>query len=153
MSIRYAQVEDALEIKQLVTGLSHFYLENPTHALPAWFAETLEKAAFEQRLSSTQFVNLVYVNHTGIVGYLSIKGGDHLYHLFVAASEQGKGIASALWREARTLIGFERCTLRSSLYAIPVYERFGFKMAGAAANKDGIGFQPMEWRRELVAMP
>lgn len=37
-------------------------------------------------------------------------------------------------------------TVRSSLVAVPVYERFGFTIAGPAAEKDGFGYQPMALR-------
>jgi predicted GNAT family N-acyltransferase len=41
-----------------------------------------------------------------------------------------------------------RFTLRSSLYAVPIYKRFGFSESGPVGTKDGISFQPMELRRE-----
>jgi predicted GNAT family N-acyltransferase len=36
--------------------------------------------------------------------------------------------------------------VRSSIHAVPVYEKFGFVIKGPVSVKDGIAFQPMELR-------
>ncbi len=72
-----------------------------------------------------------------------MRGGCHLFHLFVAETHQGKGISRALWNYAISGAKPKEYTLRSSLYAIPVYQRFGFTEYGAVEQKEGIVFQPM----------
>jgi ribosomal protein S18 acetylase RimI-like enzyme len=146
MKIRPATQEDVPAISELVASLSHYYLDDPSASLPAWFASTLTDSAFASRLASTDFLNYVYVQSNTVVGYVSVKGRSHLYHLFVAKSQQGQGIARQLWRHA---LGFCRgnVTVRSSIYAVPVYQRFGFAVAGPAGTKEGIAFQPMELAR------
>ncbi|MFC3852235.1 GNAT family N-acetyltransferase [Salinispirillum marinum] len=147
MNIRRTMVEDAAEIKELVSSLSHFYLEDRNSVLPEWFSNTLELSEFERRLSSEEFSSFVYSIDNVIIGYISIKDLSHLYHLFVAEGHQGKGIAKALWEYATSESGINVCTVRSSMFAVPVYRRFGFKESEAAMSKDGISFQPMRLER------
>ena len=144
MKIRHAVVDDASEIKNLVSSLSHYYLaDKDSSVLPEWFSATLATSEFEQRLSSENFSNFVYSVDNVIVGYISIKDKSHLYHLFVAENHQGKGISKALWSHATSDTGISVYTVRSSLFAVPIYKRFGFNESEPAAAKDGIGFQPM----------
>ncbi len=144
MSIRKAEISDAAKIKDLVSSLSHFYLKDKYGSLPPWFSETLEISEFQTRLSNTEFINFVYLVNNSIIGYISVKGKSHLYHLFVSEEYQGKGISKRLWSHAMSTLGSSIYSVRSSIYAIPVYESFGFKISEVASTKDGIGFQPME---------
>ncbi len=144
MSICKAQVSDASEIKELVSSLSNFYLEEKSSSLPSWFLKTLELSEFEQRLSSDEFANFVYLDNNSIAGYISIKGKNHLYHLFVGERHQGKGISKKLWNYAISNIASDHYTVRSSVYAVPVYKKFGFRESGPLESKDGISFQAME---------
>lgn len=146
--IREANVADAPSIKTLVESLSHYYLNEEVSddqdvLLPLWFANTLTISQFENRLSSSNFANFVYVKQGQVVGYLSIKEKHHLYHLFVAQAHQRKGLSKKLWNHALSVVGGHDYTVRSSLYAVPIYRQFGFKESGPAASKEGIGFQPM----------
>ena len=144
MSIQKAGVADAEEIKVLVSSLSHFYLEDQSAALPDWLSATLTTSAFVNRLSSADFDNFVYIKNDSIVGYLSFKEQSHVYHFFVSEDHHGEGISRALWRHATSLITADVYTVRSSIYAVPVYKRFGFKVVEPAASKDGVGFQLMQ---------
>ncbi len=146
MSIRVANKYDVSNICSLVSSLSHFYLESCEMELPNWFAETLTTEAFLSRIQSDEYLNFVYEVQGEVVGYLALKGNSHLYHLFVSESYQGKGISRCLWSHAITKCIAEIYTLRSSLFAVPIYKKFGFKVVGEAGEKDGIGFQPMELR-------
>jgi GNAT superfamily N-acetyltransferase len=147
VNIRKASIDDAIKIKDLVSSLSHFYLEGDNTLLPGWFSDTLEISEFENRLMSEDFINLVCVLNEEIVGYISIKGSSHIYHLFVAEQHQGKGISKELWNRATSGLDVGVYTVRSSIFAVPVYKSFGFKASGAIASKDGIQFQPMEFVR------
>jgi predicted N-acetyltransferase YhbS len=143
VDIRLAKVEDAPKIRALVCSLSHYYLKDKHSDLPPWFSKTLEIDEFKRRVSSADFLTFVCTDGASIVGYISFKGSNHLYHLFVAESHQGIGLAKKLWRHAVSKIGGGTYTVRSSIYAIPVYESFGFIKSEPEACKDGIGFQPM----------
>ena len=83
-----------------------------------------------------------------LVGVAGIRDAAHLYHLFVAESFQGRGIAAQLWeiasREALADGNPGRFTVNSSPYARALYERLGFVATGEPQVKDGIAFLPME---------
>ncbi|WP_299198695.1 GNAT family N-acetyltransferase [uncultured Amphritea sp.] len=144
MSIRIAVESDVLQIADLVASLSHFYLDEPGQELPFWFRESITEAAFAARVSSPEYLNFVFEEAGVLIGYISIKGGNHLYHLFVAEAFQGRGISRLLWLHAKERSQSKSFSLRSSLYAVPVYKRFGFVESGPVGSKDGISFQPME---------
>lgn len=113
-------------------------------ALPGWLSSTLSIKEFENRIKSNDFTNLVYEKNNSIIGYISIKNKQHIYHLFVSEEQQRKGIAKELWEKAKKLCLRKKYTVRSSLYALPVYEYFGFKKIGKVEMKDNIQFQEME---------
>lgn len=146
MSIQAANEHNVPDICNLVKSLSYFYLENAESELPSWFSETLTQNAFLKRIQSDEYHNLIYEIEGEIAGYLSLKDNSHLYHLFVSKTHQGKGISRCLWNHVMKECKSEIYTLRSSLFAVPIYEKFGFKVVGEAGEKEGIGFQPMELR-------
>ncbi len=143
MNIRDAQVDDVLVIRNLVSSLSYFYLESSVQPLPEWFLNTLAHAEFERRILSDKFNNYVCCDNDEIVGYISLKDRNHLYHLFVSEKYQGKGIAKALWNHILVTSQADSYIVRSSMYAVPVYKRFGFIESGRVMSKEGISFQPM----------
>ena len=154
-AITLATKADALPLSVLVNGLSHYYLdapklEAPKAQLPDWLSDTLSEAAFTARIAEPSYINLVCkfkdeVSGSEVIqGYMSIKDQSHIYHLFVAEAFQGKGIAKQLWNHARALTQSKSFTVRSSLFAVPVYKQFGFVEAEEVGCKDGVSFQPMK---------
>ncbi len=144
MLIRPAAPCDAQAIEYLVQSLSAYYLQDTHASLPAWFADTLTMPAFEQRLASADYNNYVCCKGDTIVAYLALKNGNHIYHLFVAKAHHGQGIARALWQHVLQPHPAKRYTVRSSLFAVPIYQRFGFIVCEPVIVKDGIGYQPMQ---------
>ena len=143
--IKRATASHAKAIKSLIESLSHFYLSDENQVLPAWFSETLELSAIQERLESNGYLHLIATVEGKLAGYIAFRGSDHLYHLFVDESYQGRGIAKALWQEALNETKASKVTLRSSVFAIPVYRSFGFVESSERAEKDGIAYQPMIW--------
>lgn len=146
MSIRRASQTDIEQIARLVRSLASYYLDNPNSALPSWLEETLTEEAFKTRVSSSDYLNFVYEDGGSVVGYISVKQSGHLYHLFVSEKYQGKGISRLLWDHILKNSECKTFSARSSLYAIPIYKRFGFYESGTIETKDGVSFQPMELR-------
>jgi len=144
MSIRSATPRDIKQISLLVTSLAHFYLNNSENNIPDWLSNTLTQKAFLTRIRSDEYVNFVYERQEKIIAYISIKKPNHLYHLFVSEHFQGKGIARLLWQHILNTGQYSTFTLRSSVYAIPIYKRFGFCEIGSLDTKDGVCFQSME---------
>jgi GNAT superfamily N-acetyltransferase len=79
---------------------------------------------------------------------VAVRDTTHLYHLFVRQEFQGRGLSRELWQHAKeaAIAAGNRCgfTVNSSPYAVPVYERFGFKATGPRIETHGIAFVPME---------
>ncbi len=145
MNIRQVKKEDITQIKTMVQKLSHFYLADDVAELPSWLAATLETQAFAMRLNDTAFMHWVCVHESQVIGYIAMKNKNHLYHLFVAQEHQGQGIAKQLWATAMEACVSPTYTLRSSLFAVPVYESFGFVKTGSVDVKEGVQFQAMDW--------
>jgi len=144
MFIREATIDDVHEIRQLVLSLSHFYLKEKNEDLPLWFSNSLSLDEFISRIGNDQFLSFVFEKDNEIIGYISLKNETHIFHLFVSESFQKQGIASKLWEHAKTLTKKEKYTVRSSEFAVPVYQHFGFKEIGVRTVKDGLMFQTME---------
>jgi GNAT superfamily N-acetyltransferase len=92
-----------------------------------------------------------------IVGFVGVRGNTHLYHLFVAAPLQRRGIGRRLWEVAK-----HECeaagqrgpfTVNASDNAVPVYERWGFRRAGPPRSSNGIVYNPMELRTLSALLP
>jgi GNAT superfamily N-acetyltransferase len=157
MSIRIAHAEDVKEIATLVRSLSHYYLPQKISSaqdsstkslsakrLPSWLLNTLAEEQFLQRINSDEYSNYVYCIDDEIVGYIAMKESSHLYHLFISEAYQGNGIAHKLWKHVGKNSSAEKYTVRSSLYAVPVYKKWGFVETDSIKEKDGIRFQAME---------
>jgi GNAT superfamily N-acetyltransferase len=100
-----------------------------------------------------------------VVGYGELRGRDHvpggvdhLTLLFTAPGRLRQGIgrllldalvAAALERRP----GLDSLTLNASSYAIPAYERLGFRATGAAASRNGMTSTPMRQGLESRASP
>jgi len=98
-------------------------------------------------LASERYRYLLAYSDSQLAGFIAIRDGSHLFHLFVERSHQRQGIARRLWERAfRELCapssdgGF---TVNSSLSAVPVYEAFGFVPAASIQSMHGISFLPM----------
>ncbi len=148
MLIREAVQQDIEQVRALVASLQHFYLRDRNSKLPAWFESTLSIEAYEERFTGAAYKNFVYEHDQRVVAYISIKDAQHLYHLFVSEKYQGQGLSRKLWEHVKEQCPQKKYTLRSSIYAVPVYKQFGFIESGSVDEKDGIRFQAMHLSKE-----
>ena len=99
-----------------------------------------------------------FVYHAAIVdgvlaGFIGVRGGTHVFHLFVDAAFQRRGIARALWDVARAAAlmpghpGF--FTVNSSNFAVPFYASLGFERT-APMQVDKVRYNPMRLSVPLV---
>ena len=83
-----------------------------------------------------------------LVGVIAIRDTTHVHHLFVAPEFRRQGVAAKLWEHAKKdaiALGNKACfSVRSSEHAVPVYERFGFYVAGNRTEKEGVIFALMK---------
>jgi GNAT superfamily N-acetyltransferase len=99
-----------------------------------------------------------YVYHAAIVdgvlaGFIGVRGGTHVYHLFVDAAYQRRGIARALWDAARVAAlvpGHPGVfTVNASNVAVPFYASVGFERT-APMQVDKVRYNPMRLSTALV---
>jgi GNAT superfamily N-acetyltransferase len=145
MLIRKARLTDSKALARLVYSLSHFYLQKESDQLPDWFVKPLTEQAFISRLHSQNYTTLICELDSEIVGYVSMKASSHLHHLFVMEKHHGKGIARKLWESVTDMCPSDTYSLRSSMFAVPVFTKFGFEESGDVSEKEGIQFQPMKY--------
>lgn len=80
------------------------------------------------------------------VGLVDIRDNYHICLFFVDRPQQNKGIGRALFEEMkrRTVsAGSSTFEVYASLYAVPIYEKFGFVKTSGIQLKNGIRFVEM----------
>src|SRR5262245_4244634 len=132
--IRPAVDTDARGISALIYSQLHHRTPTPTGPPPPDFWASFAPETIRGYIGSTKYRYLVALIEEKIVGVLGIREGQCILHLFVADSYQRRGIAGALWGRAKSELlaadGGLTMMVNSSIYAVPVYERFGFKVIG-----------------------
>ena len=136
--IRTATIDDADAISRLVASLAQHFLEDPDAAAVQPFLATLTPAATAQRIASSDFRHYVAEDESGVCGVIALRGGSHVSHLFVREDRHRRGIARALWTHAKALSGHDAFTVRSSLFAEPVYARLGFVREAPPRTDNGV---------------
>jgi GNAT superfamily N-acetyltransferase len=148
MSIRKATINDAVGIRSLILSAaepqtnSDFNKEGIVH-----FKESLELKAIKERIQNKKYLMLCFVKEYKIVGIIAIFKKEKLSQLFVDSNSRKLNIAKQLWSAANEICiaqgGNGNYWVKSSTMAIPVYERFGFRLDSAQQNTDGIIFHTM----------
>lgn len=145
-SIRQATPLDAVAVSCLVADLAHYFVADSTSVGP--FLAGLKASSYAERIASPNFVHYLAEDVRGPCGIISLRDHSHVYHLFVRRDAHGQGIARALWEHAKALSSSSRFTVNSSLFAVPVYEHFGFVAKDSPQAANGLAFVPMEHARE-----
>ena len=147
MIIRSAAVEDAVRISELIKNVARFFTLHPRGEGAEDFLKTIEPESIRSYITAKNFIYLVAMINEELAGVIAIRDYNHVYHLFVAPQYQRQGIAKTLWKKAKEKAisagKVESFTVNSTLYAVPVYQRFGFKPVGPRVEKNGIAFIPM----------
>lgn len=150
LEIKEAKFSDSSEIGELIRVLSEKFITqefNPKarkHFLSSNDGDSVKKnmdSGFSYHIAT----------HLGkIVGVVGMKERSHLYHLFVAEEYQGAGLARKLWEKALNESiesgNIKIVTVNSSNNAIGFYKKLGFKQTGPMIEKDGIQYNPMEYK-------
>jgi GNAT superfamily N-acetyltransferase len=83
-----------------------------------------------------------------IAGFIAIRERKHLFHMFVGARWQRRGLSRKLWEVARAAaidVGASgQFTVNASNFAVPVYEAMGFVRTAPMQCVKGLFFNPME---------
>jgi len=149
-NIREAKFNDSSEIGELIRVLAEKFITHEfdskarTHFLSANDGNSVEKNM------KSGFSYHVAADRGRIVGVVGVKNKSHLYHLFVAEDSQGKGLARKLWERALRELTSEGdtrvVTVNSSNDAIGFYKKLGFNQTGPVIEKEGIQYNPMEYK-------
>jgi GNAT superfamily N-acetyltransferase len=111
------------------------------------FLRYVEPGALAQRAQADHFV-WVAVAHDEIVGMVEVRDHNHVSLFFVDARYHRRGIGRELIQRALDTCRHNRQNLQqidvnSSPYAVPVYQKLGFRQTGAEQVENGIRFIPM----------
>ena len=146
IALRKAAPADAEAISALATALAPYFLADPDRPEDAaFFFTTITPEAIRGYLEGGFSYHLAEADGA-LAGLIGIRGGSHVYHLFVDERFHRRGVAARLWERARNAAdASDRFTVNASRYAVPVYRRFGFVAEGPEMVQDGVAFQPMAW--------
>jgi GNAT superfamily N-acetyltransferase len=150
IEIRVATVDDAPRISGLLTALAEEFIvrdlstEGRLHLLAHFGVSEIEN-----RLKASEYRFQVAEDGAVLAGVIAVRAATHLQYLFVARSHQRTGLARRLWELARgdAILGgnaLGRFTVNASGYAVPAYERLGFRCVGPVRESNGVRFQAME---------
>jgi len=168
MIIRKAKLDDVNEISQLITKLVIKYIlptcseeggqlilnsmspNSLSNYIAAGYeyhvAELSEELSGE--LSGELSEELSEELNGELIGVIGMKENAHLYHLFVADSQQGKGLSRTLWEQAKDVClangNDGKFTVNSALNATAVYLKFGFVPVSGIRERSGVKDMPME---------
>jgi GNAT superfamily N-acetyltransferase len=147
MEFRVGSPADAEAIASLIATFQSELTDDPSGAGADEFFASVSVQAEREYLASERYWYLLAYSDSTLAGFIAIRDGSHLFHLFVERSHQRQGIARRLWERALEKLcapgsdgGF---TVNSSLSAMPVYQAFGFFPAGSVQRMHGISFLPM----------
>lgn len=148
LSIRTATALDAGIISNLVLSAS-LSVKDQDFTDQGWalFERTNTVESVRKRFESSRYFALI-LDVDGIpVGYIAIVDFEKIDHMFVLPDYRNMGIATRLWHSAQEVCQENGNTsyfwVRSSSYAMPVYESFGFCLSGERQVSNGISFQLM----------
>src|SRR6476646_11052867 len=135
MEIRSGSPSDAEAIARLIASFQSDLTDKPSGVGAEQYLASVSVQAEREYLASERYRYLLAYSDSQLAGFIAIRDGSHLFHLFVERTHQRQGIARRLWERALR----ELCapgsdgafTVNSSLSAVPVYQAFGFVPAGS----------------------
>lgn len=148
LTIRKAHSADASQISELIFKVAHSFNSSASGEVAPWLLASITPSAVAGNIGDPKYSYLVGFMGQTLAGVIALHDTTHVHHLFVAPEFHRQGVAAKLWQRAKTdaiaLGNSGGFSVRSSEFAVPVYERFGFRVIGARAEKGGIAFVPMK---------
>lgn len=148
--IRPAAWADAGPISALLKELSTFFLAaQDDAAAAAYFAHT-SPLRIQENIAARDRALFVAEIDGQFAGFIALKDWRHVVQFFIAPRFQARGVGRALWNHAYAAIRrqgpLQDITVRASVFAVPVYGRFGFEITGERTTQKGLTFVPMVLR-------
>lgn len=148
MDIRIGLPSDAEAVAGLIASFQSELTDDPSGTGAERFLASVSVEAEREYLASTRYRYLLAFSGCELAGFIAIRDGSHLFHLFVGRAHQRQGLGRQLWqqalRELCTPNGEGVFTVNSTLRAVPVYRSFGFTPVGSPQSVHGISFLPMQ---------
>lgn len=144
MQFRPATIEDAAALSALIRRFAPDFTVSPDGSGAELFLESITANALAGYIADPRYRFYAAFDGADLAGFIAIRDGSHLFHLFVAPEFQRRGLATRLWQLATASGTSKAFTVNSTRFAVPVYERFGFVQSGPPAEKHGICFVPMQ---------
>ena len=144
--IRDAVAEDADALSALIGSTSLACCFDAAHPCPDWYLERIGPERIRASIGAPGTAWFVAVREGHVLGVLAIADARHVRYFFVDPALHRTGVGGTLWRHAtrRGAIGRDTAlSVRSSLVAVPVHERLGFRADGPAAEFRGMAYLPM----------
>src|SRR6266513_1288786 len=147
MEFRAGSPPDADAIARLIASFQSELTDDPSGAGAEAYLASVSAQAEREYLTSPRYRYLLAYAGSQLAGFIAIRDGSHLFHLFVERAHQRPGLARVLWERALHELGPPEShgafTVNSSLSAVPVYQAFGFAPAGSLQSVHGISFLHM----------
>lgn len=147
LTFRRADAADAPAISALIASVMHYMTLRPDGQGAETFKASLAPAAIAGYIAAPAYHYQVALLRDQVVGVVALRERCHVFHLFVAPAFHHRGFGRQLWQSARAAsIAAGHAgdiTVNSSVYAAPMYRRFGFADAGPRVEQNGIAYIPM----------
>jgi len=147
-TIKSATVADAAAISKLISKVVPLYITDDflTEEAAQHFLQSVTTEAISNYLQNAYHYWLA-VQENQLLGLIGIKENRHIFHLFVSPTAHRKGIASALWQQAKAQAiqhgDKGNFTVFSSAFAKPIYQKWGFQESQDCLIKNGLRSFPM----------
>ena len=146
---REAEISDFRAISNLANRVFDKYV-GPSYSQQGCtvFHKFMEPEAILERYKSGNFPLWVAIVGEEIIGIIGLRNWNHICILFVDGKYQKLGIAKKLFELARDKAidrkQIKEIKVHSSLYAVEIYKKLGFKALDDEQEQDGIKFFPMK---------
>lgn len=143
-TIRSAYESDAPAIADLILLTSLACCFNSASPFPDWYEATVTRTQILSLLQNEEMTWALAIQENKLAGVLAIQACSHVKYFFVHPDHHRQGIGKNLWAFAlRANALGESISVRSSLFAVPVYERLGFTAIEPQQEFKGMHFQVM----------
>ncbi|MDL2355454.1 MAG: GNAT family N-acetyltransferase [Pseudomonadota bacterium] len=147
MQIRPIEAGDVAAVAALLQALARrFIVHEATPEGAATFLRENDAAAIGRYIAAGMVYHVAQVDGA-LAGFIAVRERSHLYHMFVDAPWQRRGIGRQMWAVARQAAcdagGDGRFTVNASNYAVPAYHALGFARTAPMQTVKGLPFNPM----------
>lgn len=144
IQISIAQESDAQNISTLIYTTSQSCCFTTEQPCPEWFEESVNSTHIAKSINDKNMDWLIASIDAKLVGVLALSNRTFVKYFFVNPSYQNSGIGKRLWNTAsqKGILG-DSLKVRSSLNAVPIYERLGFVTTEPQKVFEGLHYQTM----------